>query len=68
MKVHTDLASVWEYLQQPPKNVRLLLLTKDNRTEVGPWKGEPLGSNRTYKAWCGLPARDDEIEIELGYL
>jgi len=68
MKVHVNKASTWDYLNPPPLNTKLLLLTKDNQCVVGAWKGEAIGYNRTYKAWQGLPDRDQARERELGYL
>ena len=52
----------WNY--STPKNTRskLLLLHRDGCASLGPWdKG--LG----WIAWCPLPQRDKEKEIELGY-
>ncbi len=68
MKICVDKSNVWEYIKQPPLNERLLLLTKDNRMVDGPWKGEPLGQNKTYKAWKGCPDRNKDLERQLGYL
>lgn len=67
MRVHVNPDHHFEYVEKPPLNKKLLLLTKDNVLVVGPWKGEPIGSNRTYKAWAGLPDRDKELERKLGY-
>lgn len=67
MKTLTNEESKWEYNKQPPLNTKLLLLTHGNQCVIGPWKGEPIGYNGTYKAFCGLPARVREVEDMLGY-
>lgn len=68
MRVHVNKACPWDYVNPPPLNTKLLLLTKDNQCVVGPWKGDPIGSNKTYKAWQGCPDRDQELERQLGYM
>lgn len=68
MQVHVNKAVTFDYVNMPPLNHKLLLLTKDNIMVVGAWKGEPPGSNKTYKGWAGLPSRNREIERTLGYL
>lgn len=67
MRIHVNPDSVWEYNKQPPLNTKILMLTKDNQCVVGVWKGEPIGSNKTYKGWSGLPDRDKDLEQKLGY-
>lgn len=67
MKTLTNEESKWEYNKQPPLNTKILLLTKDNQCLVGPWRGGPIGDNKTYKAWLGLPSRDKLTETVLGY-
>lgn len=67
MQVFTVPGTVFNYVDMPPLNQRLLLLTKDNRIEVGPWKGAAPGFNKSFKAWYGLPERDKEIERQLGF-
>jgi hypothetical protein len=44
------------------------MLSKDNQCLVGPWKGEPIGQNKTFKAWQGLPDRNKAVEQTLGYI
>lgn len=68
MRIHVNQDCQWNYTQPPPLNAKLLLLTKDNQCVIGPWKGEPLGSNKTYKAWQGLPNRDQDLERKMGYM
>lgn len=68
MQVFSEEVPHYRYTEQPPLNVRLLLLTKDNVMVQGPWKGDPLGQNKTYKAWSGFPKRDKVVEHALGYL
>lgn len=58
--IHEDL--VFDYVNMPPLNMRLVLLTKDHRYEIGPWKGEAPGFNKNLLGWHGLGARDLEIE------
>ena len=53
---------------QPPLNTKIMLLTKDNQLVIGVWKGAPLGENKTYKAWSGLPRRDKDLERQMGYI
>lgn len=67
MQIHVHAGLVFDYVNPPPLNQRLTLLTKDNRIEFGAWRGEPPGRNKTLKAWCGCPARDMAIERELEY-
>ncbi len=69
MRVFTEEFPSYHYLdtEQPPLNVKLQLLTKDNVVVYGPWKGEPLGQNKTYKAWAGLCKRDKDLELKLGH-
>ena len=67
MQVQVNKDVAWEYIQPAPLNKKLLLLTKDNQCVVGVFKGEPLPDNRTYKAWQGLPDRNRETELALGY-
>ncbi len=67
MQILTTEALIFEYIKQPPLNHKLLLLTKDNVLVLGPWKGEPIGDNRTYKGWAPLPKRDKELESKMGY-
>lgn len=67
MKVCVNKDWPFEYIKKPPLNQKLLLLTKDNVLVVGVWKGEPLGQNKTYKAWAGCPDRNKELESQLGY-
>lgn len=67
MKICVNKECVWDYSNPPPLNTKILLLTKDNQTLVGPWKGEPIGLNKTFKAWKGLPDRDKTVETALGY-
>jgi hypothetical protein len=68
MRRHVNKDFVFEYVKQPPLNMMLILLTKDNKPVFGPWKGEPLGQNKTYKAWTGLPDRDQDLERKMGYM
>lgn len=70
MKHFDEATPRWRYLptEQPPLNTKLMLLTKDNQVVTGPWKGAPLGENKTYKAWSGLLKRDKALERQLGYL
>lgn len=68
MRICVNKDSVWEYVKQPPLNEKILLLTKDNQTLVATWKGAPLGENKTFKAWLGLPDRDKDLERALGYM
>jgi len=68
MKIFVNKNCPWEYVQQPPLNTKIQLLTKDNQCVIGTFKGEPLPHNRTYKAWQGLPDRDQGMERALGYL
>lgn len=68
MLVHVNKDCVFDYVNMPPLNHKLLLLTKDNVMVVGAWKGEAPGYNKSYKGWCGLPSRNKEIEKTLGYL
>lgn len=68
MQIHVNKDCVFDYVNPPPLNHKLLLLTKDNVMVVGAWKGGPPGDNKTYKAWCGLPDRDKVAERALGYL
>lgn len=68
MRICVNKDSVWEYVKQPPLNEKILVLTKDNQTLVSVWKGEPLGSNKTFKAWLGLPDRLKDLERQMGYL
>lgn len=67
MQIHTHDGNLFEYVKMPPLNQRLILLTKDNRIEFGAWRGDAPGFNKTYKAWHGAPARDAEIERQLGF-
>lgn len=67
MQVHIHEGLVFDYVNMPPLNHRLILLTKDNRIEYGPWRGAAPGFNKTYKGWHGLPARDLEIERQQVY-
>ena len=67
MKIAVNPEVKWEYVKPAPLNTKMLLLTKDNQCVVGPWKGEPLPGNKTYKGWCGLPDRDQQLETALGY-
>lgn len=69
MQVFAEENPRYRYLdtEQPPLNVKLQLLTKDNVVVYGPWKGEPLGRNKTYKAWAGLCKRNKDLESQLGY-
>lgn len=67
MRICVDQASTWEYIQPAPLNMKIQMLTKDNQCVVGVWKGEPMPNNRTYKAWKGLPNRDQALERQLGY-
>lgn len=68
MKVCVNKDCVFEYVKQPPLNQMLILLTKDNKPVFGAWKGLPLGENKTYKGWIGMPDRDKELERLMGYL
>lgn len=68
MKVCVSKLVPWDYVNPAPLNQKMLLLTKDNQCVIGPWKGDPIGNNKTYKAWCGMPDRDKEVERTLGYL
>lgn len=67
MRIHVNKACKWEYIEQPPLNTKIALLTKDNQCVIGPWKGDPLPHNKTYKAWQGLYDRDKDLETKLGY-
>lgn len=67
MKNCTNPDVLFEYIAQPPLNVRLQLLAKDDTVSHGPWKGAPLGENRMYKAWARIPAQDKDLERKLGY-
>jgi len=67
MKTCENVEVPMEYVKPAPLNQRLILLTKDNRYEVGPWKGAPMPDNKTYKAWAAVPARDVQLEKQLGY-
>lgn len=62
MKPSESQTEKFEYTVPAPLNTRLILLTKDGRIEVGAWKGEPPGWNRTYLGWAPLPARDAGTE------
>jgi hypothetical protein len=64
--VNTEI--MWEYEKPVPLNRKLLLLTKDNQCVVGAFKGPQLPDNKTYKAWFGLPDRNQELERQLGYI
>lgn len=68
MRICVNKDSVWEYVKPAPLNQKILLLTKDNQCLVGVWRGAPVGENRTYKAWLGLPDRDQALEKVMGYL
>ena len=57
----------FEYIKQPPLNVRLQLLAKDDTVRYGPWKGAPSGDNKTYKGWALIPAQDKDLEKKMGY-
>ena len=52
----------WNYT--PPSNTRrkLLLLHRDGCAAMGPW-----GDGAGWIAWCPLPKRDKELEVELGH-
>lgn len=67
MQIHVHPGLVFDYVNPPPLNQRLILLTKDHRYEFGPWKGEAPGLNKTYLGWHGMPDRDKETERQLGY-
>lgn len=67
MQIFAEDKPHFRYTEAPPLNHKLLLLTKDNVLVVGAWKGGPIGENRTYKAWSGLPKRNKELESQLGY-
>lgn len=68
MQVHVNKDCRFNYVDMPPLNHKLLLLTKDNIMVVGAWKGPKPGENKTYKGWAGLPDRDKALERQLGYL
>lgn len=68
MQIFVNKDTVFEYVKPAPLNHKLLLLTKDNVMVVGAWKGGPPGENKTYKAWCGLPDRDKDLERKMGLL
>jgi hypothetical protein len=68
MRVAVDKDTAWDYVNQPPLNHKMLLLCKDNVAVIGVWRGEPLGQNKTFKAWRGLPDRDRDLEIKMGYV
>ena len=68
MRVQVNKDCKWEYVKPAPLNVKIQLLTKDNQCVVGVWKGEPMPNNKTFKAWQGLPDRDQDLERKLGYL
>jgi hypothetical protein len=68
MKICVNKDTIFEYVKQPPLNQQIIMLTKDNKAVFGAWKGLPLGENKTYKAWTGLPDRDKDLERKLGYM
>ncbi len=77
MKIITETSPHFRYLEPAPLNCKLILLTWDNQTVVGPWKGPALDGvpaapgqrpRGTYKAWSYLLDRDKEIEQRLGWL
>ena len=68
MRICVDQDSTWEYNKPAPLNQKLMLLTKDNQAVIGVFRGEQLPNNRTYKAWKGLPNRDQDLERKLGYM
>ena len=65
MKPRESDNEAFEYGRPAPLNTRLILLTKDGRVEVGAWKGEPPGWNRTYLAWAPLPQRNPAKEAAM---
>lgn len=67
MQVFVNKGTKFNYVDMPPLNHKLLLLTKDNVMVVGCWKGPVPGENKTFKAWSGLPDRDKELETQMGY-
>lgn len=67
MQILTIPGLKFNYVDMPPLNHRLMLLTKDNRLEFGPWKGEAPGFNKSLKAWSGVPERCMETERQLGF-
>jgi hypothetical protein len=67
MKNSSNKDHAFNYLAAAPLNQRLILLRKDDKIEVGPWKGEHLPDNKTYKAWAELPAQDLALEKTIGY-
>lgn len=67
MKVFESDNVQFHYTEPAPLNQRLLLLTKHNTYEIGPWKGAFLPYNKTYKAWAPLPLRHLGTEQRLGY-
>lgn len=68
MKTLEEAAPYFRYADQPPKNTRLILLTRQGQVEVGPWKGPDLGQNGTYIAWSGVPPRDPVAEATVKLL
>lgn len=67
MQVLVNKGMVFDYINMPPLNHKLLMLTTDNIMVVGAWKGPAPELNKHYKGWCGLPARDKALETQLGY-
>jgi hypothetical protein len=60
--------SRFEYIKPAPLNQRLVLLERDGKISIGPWKGPHVGANDRLIGWHPLPARDPGLERKLAGL